>query len=57
MESKDPWFKFQVLSGFLINDHLPRVSRQSRLAANDKGNNEMIPRAVHRSPGIYLTAE
>ena len=25
--------------------------------ANDKGDNEKIPGAVHRSPGIYLTAE
>ena len=25
--------------------------------ANDKGDNEMILEAVHRSPGIYLTAE
>ena len=25
--------------------------------ANDKGENEMIPGAVHRSPGICLTAE
>ena len=25
--------------------------------ANDKGDNEMIPGAVHRSPGICLTAE
>ena len=25
--------------------------------ANDKGDNEMIPVAVHRSPGIYFTAE
>ena len=25
--------------------------------ANDKGDNEMILRAVHRSPGICLTAE
>ena len=25
--------------------------------ANDKGDNEMIPGAVHRSPGTYLTAE
>ena len=31
--------------------------RQSRLSVNDKGDNEMIPAAVHRSPGIYLTAE
>jgi hypothetical protein len=26
-------------------------------AANDKGGNEMILGAVHRSPGICLTAE
>ena len=25
--------------------------------ANDKGDNEMIPGAVQRSPGIFLTAE
>ena len=25
--------------------------------ANVKGDNEMIPVAVHRSPGIYLTTE
>ena len=36
--------------------HLPRVSRQSRLSDNDKGDNERIPGAVHRSPGICLTA-
>ena len=29
----------------------------SRLSANDKGNNEIIPGTKHRSPGIYLTAE
>ena len=46
----------QLLFGFLANVHLPRVSRQSRLSANDKGNNETIPEAVHRS-GIHLTAE
>ena len=27
------------------------------LSANDKGDNGMIPRAVQRSPGIYLTTE
>ena len=43
--------------GLLANDHLQRVSRQSRLSGNDKGDNEIIPGAVHRSPGIYLTAE
>ena len=30
---------------------------QSRLSANDKGDNEAKPGAVHRSPGIYLIAE
>ena len=25
--------------------------------ANDKGVNEIIPGTVHRSPGVYLTAE
>ena len=43
-----------------------RVPRQRLLAAsvasvtsvaNDKGDNEMILGAVHRSPGICLTAE
>ena len=40
-----------------------RVPSQRPLApsftsvANNKGDNEMIPGAVHRSPGIYLTAE
>ena len=39
---------------------LLRVHRQwlrtqlSRLLANDRGDNEMIPEAVHRSPAIYL---
>ena len=47
----------QFLSGFLAKDNLPRVSCQSRLSANDTGENNMIPRAVFRYPGIYLTAE
>jgi hypothetical protein len=34
----------QVLYGFLNNDHLPRVSCQSRLLASD---NEM-------TPGVYI---
>ena len=46
-----------ILSEFLVKCHLLRVSRQSRLSANAKGDNEMIPGGVHRSPGIYLTAE
>ena len=45
---------YQTLSDSLANDHLPRVSR---LSANNNGDNEMIPEAVHRSPGIYLTTE
>ena len=32
------------------------MSRQSHIA-NDKGDNEIIPGAVYRSPGIYLAAE
>ena len=35
---------------------LPRVSRQSRLTANEDSDNDMIPGAVHRYPGIFLTA-
>ena len=33
------------------------MSRQSHLSDNDQGDNEIIPGAVHRSPGIYLTVE
>ena len=33
----------QLLSGFLTKDHLPRVSSQLHLSANDKDGNEMIP--------------
>ena len=35
---------------------MPRVSRQSRVL-DEKDGYEMIPGAVHRSLGIYLTAE
>ena len=31
---------------------LAREPRQSSLSANDKGNNDMILEAMHRSPGI-----
>ena len=51
------WRCQQLLSGFLAIGHLPRASRQSHLSNNDKGDNGMIPGAVHRSPGICLTAE
>ena len=30
-------------------NHLPRMSRQSRLSANDKGDSEIIPWTAHRS--------
>ena len=36
---------------------LSHLSRQSRLSANDKGDNEMISGAVHRCSGICLMAE
>ena len=47
----------QFLSGFLANAHVPRVSRQSRLSANDKGDNEMMSRAGYKSAVIYLMVE
>ena len=34
----------QSPAGFLSNDHLPRVSRQSRLSANDKGEFSLLLR-------------
>ena len=40
----------QLLFGLLAIGHLSRMSRQSRLSANDKGDNEVIPVAVPRSP-------
>ena len=49
------WRCHQLLSGLIANNHFPRVSRQSRLSANDRGD-DMIPGTVHRSPDIYLTA-
>ena len=42
------------MSWVLAIGHLPRVSFQS---SNDKGDNEMIPGALHKPPGIYLTVE
>ena len=47
------WRCYQLLSGFLVNGHLPQGSCPS---ANDKGDNEMILGFVHRSD-IYLTGE
>ena len=48
------WRWQQLLSGFLAKGLLPRESPQSHLTANDMGDN-MIPGAVHRSPGICHT--
>ena len=50
------WRCFQLLSEFLAKDHVPWVSRQSRLSPF-KGDNEVKQGAVHRSSGIYLTAK
>jgi hypothetical protein len=47
------WRCHQLLFRFLANGRLPRVSRQSRLSTNDKGDNG----AVRISPGIYPTGE
>ena len=51
------WRYHQFLSGFLVKGHMPQVSRHSCLSANNMDDNEMIPRAAHRSPGIPLAAE
>jgi hypothetical protein len=51
------WRCHQLLSGFLANDHLPQLSRQSRLSAKGKNDNEVKQGEVHRSPSIYLTIE
>ena len=51
------WRYHQSLSGFLVNGHLPLVSRHSRLSVDDKGDSGIISEAVHRSPGIYPNAE
>jgi hypothetical protein len=47
----------QLLSRFLAKG-LPDLSVASVMSVvNDRGNNEMIWGAVHRSPGIFLTTE
>ena len=48
------WLCHQLLSGFLVEGYLPRVSL---LSAKGNGNIEIIPGAVHRSLGIYLIAK
>ena len=44
---KIAWRFHQLLSRFLVKGHLPRLSSQLRLSANDNGDNEMMPGAVH----------
>ena len=44
-KTKLVWQCHQFLSGFLVKSHLPRTLHQSRLSANDKGDNEMIAKA------------
>ena len=49
-----PWLRPKKLNASLAvkpvsNGYLPRVSH---LSANDKGDNEVKPRAVHKSLGI-----
>ena len=51
------WRRYQILSEFLTNGHLPRVLCQSHLSDNNNGNNEVTPEAVHISPDIYINAE
>ena len=46
-----------ALSGFLSNYHFPRVKRQLHQSADEKGDNEMKPEAVHKHPGIYLMVD
>ena len=48
------WWCHQLLSGFLVKGHLPRVSDRSlKIRVIMKWSRE----AVHRSPGIFFTAE
>ena len=44
------------LSGFLAKAHLSLVTSVSHLSVNDKGDNEIIPGDVQKSPGICLNA-
>ena len=55
--SSNPKWWLDLATGSVTNSPLSRVSRQSRLPANDKGGNEMILRVVHRFPVINLIAE
>ena len=50
------WRFHQLLSELLAKGHLLRVPSLSCLSANDKGDNKMIPGAVHRSLAFTLGA-
>ena len=43
-------------SSFQVPNQRPLVPSVTSVT-NDEGDNEMIPEAVHRSPGIFLAAE
>ena len=47
----------QLLSGFLAIDHLPLMSRESRLSDNCKSDNGVKLGTVQRSADFYLTAQ
>jgi hypothetical protein len=51
------WQFHHLLSRFLAISYMSQVLCQSCLFANDKGDNEMIWGAVHRSHDIYFAAE
>ena len=51
------WRCHQLLSSFLAKGNLPRVSRQSRCSLMIRLIMKWSLGAVHRSPGICLTAE
>ena len=51
------WWCQQFLSGFLAKGHVALSVASVTSVANDKGDNEMILGAVHRSPGISLVSD
>ena len=50
------WRCHQLLSRVLARGHLPLVSPQSRLSANDKGDNEMSPGALYLTITYYTVS-
>ena len=51
------WRCHQLLFGFPAKGYFAPSFPSVTSVANDKGDNEMILGAVHRSPGICLTAK